>query len=189
MSIINKLEKVFTERRRKRAWDLGGVQSSAVIPELIRLMEDRDSGVRRAAVSSLEQYWPTGKSDAITALVKALSDGDVKVRSKAALAVGEFVPQSANREVCRLAKEALIGLLENEGEEEVIENAVIALANIQDAATVEPMINALGAKGERTVDLALKAIGMLRTTEVRISMKWGLEKIKEEILGGDPNRQ
>lgn len=156
---------------------LANLDSASSIPKLITALGDEEVEVRRAAASALEPHGRTGDVLAIAALTKSLDDADAEVRKASAGSLGEFVPASVAHPESGLAKDALIKLLEREGDEGVIKHAVVALARIQDAATVTRMVDAFRQKDKKLVRIAIDAIDDLPSTDVRLDMKKELRSI------------
>ena len=78
--------------RQARAYALGKTVDYRLVHEIQQYLHDESVAVRRAAISSLEQQWPTGDSLGLIALTTSLTDADPQVRSVAATAIGEFIP-------------------------------------------------------------------------------------------------
>jgi HEAT repeat protein len=174
---FNKLLGKDPEGRARSVQVLANLDSASSIPKLITALGDEAVEVRRAAASALEPHGRTGDADAITALTTALNDKDAEVRKAAALSLGGFVPVSAGSTESIKAKEALIKILEKEGDTGVLNNLVLALAQIQDPAMIKPMVEALGPKDKKVIGMAIDAIDNLPATDIRIDMKKGLRSI------------
>ncbi len=162
------------ESRVKEIQYLGNVKSPEGIVKLIKYLGDDNAEIRKAAADSLEQHWLTGNTGAIVALTKALGDPSAGVRKNAALGLGEFVSKSRASKECDAAKWALVRLLEREGDESVIKNAVVGLAHIQDPALVGPIATAFETKDKKTVAMAIDAINDMLPTKARLEMKRAL---------------
>jgi HEAT repeat protein len=165
------------EGRARSIQVLANLDSTSSIPKLIQALDDEAVEVRRAAASALEPHGRTGNTGAITALTKALNDNDAEVKKAAALSLGGFVPVSSESIESGKAKEALIRILEKEGDTGVLTNLVLALAHIQDPAMIKPMVDALRPKDKKVIGMAIEAIDNLPPTDIRLDMKKGLRSI------------
>ncbi len=165
------------ESRARSIQVLANLDSASSIPKLIRALGDEAVEVRRAAALALEPHGRTGDAGAIIALITALGDSDPEVRRAAALSLGEFVSVSAASAESGPAKGALIKLLENEHDEGVLKNAVVALAHIDDPTTVVRLVEAFRPKDKKAIRIAIDAIDDLPLTDVRLDMKKGLRSI------------
>ena len=106
---------------------LGRTKSEAVIPGLIKFLEDEDSDVRSRAADALGEI----KSEAaIPGLIKFLEDEDSDVRSRAADALGEIKSEAAIP--------GLIKFLEDE-DSDVRYRAADALGEIKSEAAISPI--------------------------------------------------
>jgi HEAT repeat protein len=98
------------------------------VPELEKgiLQPQRDIDYRIAVMKALVSIGPANSLTAIPNLVKALQDGDVRIRRSAAEVLGKFGP---------LARQAVPALREALGDDdaEVRENASLAILNILGA--------------------------------------------------------
>ncbi len=165
------------ESRARSVQVLANLDSASSIPKLILAISDETVEVRRAAAMALEPHGRTGDVSAIVALTKALDDTDAEVRKSAALSLGSFVPVSAGSIESGRAKEALVRILEKDGNTSVLNNVVLALAQIQDPATIGPMVDALKLKDKKVIGMAIDAIDNIPATDVRLDMKKGLRSI------------
>lgn len=165
------------ESRARSLQVLANLDSASSIPKLIAALGDEAVEVRRAAAVALEPHGRTGNTAAIVALTRALGDEDTEVRRFSALSLGEFVPVSAGSAESGRAKDALIKLLENDHDEGILKNAVVALVHIDDPGTVSPMVEAFRTKDKTVIRMAIDAINDLPSTDVRLDMKKGLRSI------------
>lgn len=85
--------------------------------EAERQLRDTSVLVRRTAIGSLEQQWSTGDSVGIAALAASLKDSDPEVRSAAARALGEFIPQAKTSFALEESRAAVAELLAGSAEE------------------------------------------------------------------------
>lgn len=156
----------------------GNAKTQEGIPKLLEYIKDENAEFRRAAARALEHHWMTGNRDAIIALTGALGDSDREVRMNAALALGEFLSKSrATAAESDVARQALIRLLQEEGDVEIIKSAVVGLGYLQDVSLIAPMAEALKAKDRKIISAAIDAIGNLPQTDVRLEMKRALRSI------------
>jgi HEAT repeat protein len=174
---FNKLLGKDPEGRARSVQVLANLDSASSIPKLITALGDEAVEVRRAAASALEPHGRTGDARAIAALITALNDSDSDVRKYAALSLGEFISRSPAGVESGGAKGALVRSLENEHDESVLRNVVVALAQINDPAMVSPMVSALRMKDKAVIRIAIDAINDLPSTDVRLDMKKGLRSV------------
>jgi HEAT repeat protein len=144
------------EKRKQAAWELGKTVDVHQIALLQKYWDDKSAEVRRAAVSSLEQQWPTGDAIAIGILTEKLRDSDSQVRATAALALGEFITCAKTPGAKVRGSEAIqeiLRLLAIEQEDDVLNNMVIALGNVDDPAIVPSFSAAMGKVKKSTIYL------------------------------------
>lgn len=156
---------------------LGNLKDEASMMKLIKFLEDENVDVRRAAAAALEQHFTSGSVKAIAALTKALDDPDAGVRKNAALSIGGFIAKSPDSGESKAAKQAIIALMKREADESVIKNAVISLANVQDASLTGPMADALKGKEKKIIATAIDAIDNLLPADIRMEMKKALRSL------------
>ncbi|HTY90952.1 MAG TPA: HEAT repeat domain-containing protein [Methanocella sp.] len=153
---------------------LGNMKDEASRKKLITFLEGENAEVRAAAAGALEQHFTSGDVKAIAALTKVLDDPDAGVRKRAALSLGGFIVQAPEAGESKAAKQAIIALLKRETDEGVIKNAIISLANVQDASLTNPIAEALRGKDKKVVSMAIDAINDLPPTDIRLDMKKAL---------------
>lgn len=174
---FNKLMGKDVESRVKSMQVLANLDSAGSIPKLIKGLEDEAVEVRRAAAASLEPHGRTGDARATAALAKALSDSDAGVRSFAAGSLGEFLAVSPQHSESARAKEAILGLIEREGDEGAIKSIAMALARIQDPGMTKPVAEAFKGKDKKLIRLAIDAIDNIKATDVLIELKKELRSL------------
>jgi HEAT repeat protein len=159
-------------------------QSEQAIPELIKLLEDKDSSVRDSAASALGKI----KSEqAIPGLIKLLEDKDYFVRDSAASALGEikseqaipglikwlededyFVRDSAVSALGKIKSEqaipGLIKLLEHQNSN-VRRSAASALGEIKSEQAIPGLIKLLEDKDSYVRDSAASALGQIKSEQ------------------------
>ncbi|MDD5583967.1 MAG: HEAT repeat domain-containing protein [Candidatus Omnitrophica bacterium] len=121
-----------------------GQIGTPAIDALQGIVQDKDTGVREAAVVGLGRIamYKRDKS-AVDFLVAALTDGDVAVRRQAVLAL--FNISNWYKEI--FAVDALIAVL-SDSDSEVAGYAAWALGNIADTRAIQPLILALKYKSQ-----------------------------------------
>ena len=170
--------------RKQEAWELGKTVHTQQIARLAEYLGDKSVEVRRAAISSLEQQWPTGDSIGIKMLTEKLRDPDSQIRAMSAKALGEFIPQGKTpgaRQQATSAIEELLKLIEREDEEDVLNYAFIALANIDDSTLLPSFSATVATLKKPIVYLGIREISLLRPTPARQQMISAL-RIAEERL-------
>lgn len=162
-ALIEHLEKGSPETRSRVIWALSAIRKreDLVIPALLRVVEDQDSGMRRMAVEGLAGFSVARTGDR---LIAALGDRDASVRSSAARSLGMSVERTTDDGlvqpiiaalIIRLsdpvadvradtawalgaigprAKDAVVGLIEltKDGNPQVSQSATASLAHIND---------------------------------------------------------
>ena len=144
---------------------------------LTKALTNKDIAVRKEAVYALESLWSTGDPLIITSLIQVLkSDEDPNMRRLAALAIGEYVPNSISNDTNKSALDTLIQALGDENQA-VVSQAVISLANIGDPSTVESLKARLKNRDKEIIKSAIESIATLRPTDARTQMKVALEDL------------
>ncbi|MDA2914598.1 HEAT repeat domain-containing protein, partial [Acidobacteriia bacterium AH_259_A11_L15] len=133
--------------------------------------------VRRAAVSSLEQYWWTGDHIVLPELEEALKDPDAKVRGTAALAIGEYIPKIHEtpsfaavpfvQQRCAQAVDAVMEVLSKDLDPQVRDTAALALGSIRYERVIEPLRRALNDRHEGVRTTAKFALDNIRKKGTR----------------------
>ena len=152
-------------RRKQEAWELGKEVGPDQIARLEKYLDDENLEVRRAAISSLEQQWPTGDSVGIRLLTEKLCDPHPQIRAVAALALGEFIPSAKTygaKHQGDAAIQELLNLLEKETDESVLEFAFAALGNMDDPNLLASFSEIAHKLNKPTVYLGIRKISLLR---------------------------
>lgn len=176
MTKMDFLRKLFNPKqniKKEIASELGKTIDYRQIPKIQQYLNDESVEVRRAAISSLEQQWSTGDSTGIMALTEKLQDSDAQVRGTAALAIGEFIPCAKTPYAIEMGSKAireLLKLLETEQDENVLGNIFTALANIDDPNIISSFSEIAKKLKVSTIYIALRNIGLLRSTNTRKEM-------------------
>jgi HEAT repeat protein len=110
MGVFSNLFRGGQAKRAKIAFELGRTVDWRQIGKLQPYLNDKSVEVRRAAMSSLEQQWPTGDLFGIMLLTEKLRDPDTKVRATAALAIGEFVPSAQTPEAIEMGSNLTVAV-------------------------------------------------------------------------------
>jgi Leucine-rich repeat (LRR) protein len=184
---MNFLKRVFSAKQnadKEKAFDLGKTIDYRQIPKIKQFLEDKNAEVRRAAISSLEQQWPTGDAVGIMALTEKLQDLDADVRKTAALAIGEFIPCAKTPLAIQAGTEAikkLLKVLETEQDEKVLESVFTSLANIDDPSII-PAFSEIARKIKISAIYAgIRNISLLRPTSTRKEMISILQSREVEV--------
>ena len=135
--------------RKTAAYALGRLRASAATGPLTGALKDKNEEVRGAAAVALGEY---RDADAIAPLISALSDKNDFVRARAARALGSNGPPAAP------AVPRLIGLLENDQEHYVRQEAAVALGMIGDRAALPALVIASRDPSPYIASAALSAI-------------------------------
>ena len=154
------------------------------IPKIQQYLNDESIEVRRAAISSLEQQWPTGDPIGILALIRKLQDSDAEVRAIASLAIGEFIPCAKTRQAKEIGSDGIKGLLkllETEQDENVLEKIFIALGNIDDSSLIPLFTEVVKKLKLPAIYLGIRNISLLRATNTRQEMLNVLKDIETEL--------
>lgn len=198
--IANKLSANEAEVRLAAASDLGRLGDAAALPHLYTALDDRDSGVRRAAGRALAALAPTAAVDGV-AVARRLEAGDSGIRSDAAWTLGllevrEAIPAlsalvgtaSERREL-----EAAIGALGRIGVAEALPALQVAWETAQAASDEDlalTTVRALGGRkalGGAAIDALIAALDH-RSRAVREAALTALGEASGEQLGPDPAR-
>jgi len=173
-----------TALRKQEAWELGKTVGVRQISRLAKYLKDGSPEVRRAAMSSLEQQWPTGDALGIQLLIGTLCDPDPQIREISALALGEFIPAAKTfyaRGQAAAAIQQLLGLLEKEDDEDVLKNAFASLGNI-DGPELLPSFSETAQKlNKPKVYLGIRSISRLRPTTTRQRMVSALRGVEATV--------
>lgn len=170
------------EKKRQAAWELGKKVDPRQIAYLQGYLEDGSAEVRRAAISSLEQQWPTGDAVGIRILTEKLRDSDSQVRATAALALGEFIPRAMTLGAKQMGDKAiqeLLNILITEEDESVLSNVFMALGNIDDPGILPRFTAVLGKLKKDVLYLGSRKIDLLRPSVARSKMISQLQKATE----------
>lgn len=171
-------------RRKQEAWELGKEVGPDQIARLEKYLDDENLEVRRAAISSLEQQWPTGDSVGIRLLTEKLCDPHPQIRAVAALALGEFIPSAKTygaKHQGDAAIQELLNLLEKETDESVLEFAFAALGNMDDPNLLASFSEIAHKLNKPTVYLGIRKISLLRSTDTRQRMVSVLRDVEAKL--------
>jgi len=128
---------------------LGLTKSEKAIPELVNVLNDKDSSIRRRAADALGKI---GSDAAIEELVKALNDEDYYVRGRAAGALGEIGSDAAIEELVKAL---------NNKYYDVRSSAADALGEIGSDAAIEELVKALNDEDSSVRGRAADALGKI----------------------------
>jgi hypothetical protein len=173
MGFLNKLFQGDAGKKVELVYDLGKVIGPEQILKIQKYLNDGNVEVRRAALNSLEQQWPTGDAVGISALTQKLQDSDAEVRACAALALGEFIPCAKTPSAAQKGSAAVMVLLDQlkrEPDETVLSNIFTALGNLDDPNLVTSFSEIAKKLPLTTLYVGIRNIGSLRPTATRSKM-------------------
>lgn len=139
---------------------LGILGSSEAIDELVKATQDEKTQVRLAAVAAIMRI---GDKRGVEALMRRLKDENEFVR--------EYAVEGLNAIGDNRAGEALVEVLERDSSENVVKNAVIVLARLQDQRAAPHLIGLLE-RGEASLRAeAAWALGVIGSRKARDALK------------------
>ena len=150
---------------------LGTIGGARVVDGVLALINDKDEFLRRTAVEILNSV---KDERAVAHLIGALKDADWWVRERAADALANMGDRNA--------VPALIEMLQTQPESAAI--AIKALAQLQDPAAIEPILEALKTYDAKVKKEAMHALKEL-TDEPHLAQVQ--EALNETMIGGNPN--
>jgi HEAT repeat protein len=150
---------------------LGSIGGPRVVDGVLALINDKDEFLRRTAVEILNSV---KDERAVAHLIGALNDADWWVRERAADALANMGDRNA--------VPALIEMLQTQPESAAI--AIKALAQLQDPAAIEPIVEALKTHDAKVKKEAMHALKEL-TDEPHLAQVQ--EALNETMIGGNPN--
>ena len=150
---------------------LGTIGGPRVVDAVLALINDKDEFLRRTAVEILNSV---KDERAVAKLIEALKDDDWWVRERAADALANMGDTKA--------VPALIEMLQTQPESAAV--AIKALAQLEDSAAIEPIVDALNDQDMKVKKEAMHALKGLTDAQ---HLEQVQEALNETMIGGNPN--